>query len=1364
MADEGRQSYSIHLDNSALRRGARESVSILHGIGTAAQREGDVIDSSFSKIGAAAAGIFAAAKLKDYAVQVAKVRGEFQQLEIAFTTMLGSAEKGDALMTQLIHTAATTPFGMSDITKSAKQLLAYGVEADKVNETLIRLGDIAAGLSIPIGDLAYLYGTTMTQGRLYTQDLRQFMGRGIPLADELAKQFGVTKDKVGELVTEGKVGFPEVERAIVAMTSAGSKFGGLMAAQSKTITGQISNIEDSIEQMFNTLGKQSEGVINNTLDVVSSVVENWEKIGKVLLTVISAYGAYKAAVIAVAAAHKVAAIWSSAQAFLSLTKSVTSAKDAMLLFNMVSKANPLGLVLSVLATAATAFALFADKTDTARDKMNALNDRIADQEKQLQDLENQERAMSKVEEDVARSTAERISKIDLLRQRTEDATLSIDNRRKAIKELHAIVPKYNATIDKEGQLHVKNANAIDQEVAAMTRLAYAKAMQSKREELVASQLAADLKRSASQRDVDKAAAEVASTTQAYNRAQAQAQAVNERNRQARGGAGFAESAVADVAAGQTTQQAVQTALNAKRAAELQLQVSQNELKIAQKQYDISTSDIATLDAYAKEHKLDLAKDYTTKTVAGLTDSEAQKLSDAAAARSEKIAQYAEDEKQQRVQAQLDIRQAEISAMDEGTDKELAQVALNYDRLIAENNKRRTEMLEALKDEKTREWLQANPQATKEQQIGYRTSLQLSESDLSANQQATLKEYTRVANDIRMQGNREALTEMLADVLSYEQKRAAIEKEYADKHDNLYDENGNLREGATQDNIVELGRKRAEALQAVDEEFAAREEQYNVWCNKIATMSLQQLEDVLQKAQNELSQLEGSEASSENDLAVARAKVAKATEAIRKANVDDNTNPGKRSAQEWKDLYEVLSQCTTEFKTMGDQVGGTAGEIVSATGQIMSSTLTMINGIVQLVNSSSAGMTATATAASAAIKTVESASVILTIISAALQAATLIANTFNNDDDLDEANEKLTARIENLQWLLDNAEAVRLANNTEDAVNRVNKALATTREELARANNNGMYIASWWSKASIYTGVMTSAVKKLAIEYSNLKYTADKALGESRYSDFAEQLENYSQQQIVLQEQIDNEQAQKHTSAKAIQEYEQKIAEITEEAVSLINDAVEEIIGGSAQDIANELADAFVDAFQAGEDAAAAWGDKVNEIVADVMKRMLVQSYLEERLGEVFDKYKEKWFENGNWVGTEAVIASMSGFASDLQSVGDEFAAIWDALPDAVKNTFTSTAERAATSSGIATASQESVDELNGRMTAVQSHTFSISENTKVLVSNTQAILNAVLSIDTTTQALEERMQIVETYTKSVRDTLNDISLKGVKLK
>ncbi|MCS3128446.1 tape measure protein [Bacteroides ovatus] len=111
---------------------------------------------------------------------ITKVRGEFQQLEVSFQTMLGSAEKDDTLMQQLVHTAATTPFGLEDVAQGAKQLLAYGFEAEKVNETLIRLGDIAAGLSIPLNDLVYLYGTTMSQGRLYTQDLNQFTGTGHP--------------------------------------------------------------------------------------------------------------------------------------------------------------------------------------------------------------------------------------------------------------------------------------------------------------------------------------------------------------------------------------------------------------------------------------------------------------------------------------------------------------------------------------------------------------------------------------------------------------------------------------------------------------------------------------------------------------------------------------------------------------------------------------------------------------------------------------------------------------------------------------------------------------------------------------------------------------------------------------------------------------------------------------------------------------------------------------------------------------------------------------------------------------------------------------------------------------------------------
>lgn len=179
--------------------------------------------------------------------------------------------------------------------------MAYGIETDKVTDTMRRLGDVAAGLGLNLNDLAWLYGTTAVQGRLFTQDFRQFTGRGIPLAEELAKQFGVTKDKVQELVTAGKVGFPEVEKAIKAMTDDGGKFGGLMENQSKSITGRISNIEDTIEQAINDIGKQTEGAMYSALDGVTFVVEHWKEVGEAILAAAEAIGLYKAATVGIAA-------------------------------------------------------------------------------------------------------------------------------------------------------------------------------------------------------------------------------------------------------------------------------------------------------------------------------------------------------------------------------------------------------------------------------------------------------------------------------------------------------------------------------------------------------------------------------------------------------------------------------------------------------------------------------------------------------------------------------------------------------------------------------------------------------------------------------------------------------------------------------------------------------------------------------------------------------------------------------------------------------------------------------------------------------------------------------------------------------
>ena len=436
--DNGRINYGVTLDNSQLRIDAQQSKRIIEDVGSTAVSEGNKMDNALRKVGTAMAGVFAVAKLKEYVTEVAKVRGEFQQLEIAFNTMLGSKAQADALMSQLIKTAATTPFNMGDIANSAKQLLAYGVEAEKVNETLIRLGDIAAGLSIPINDLAYLYGTTMVQGRLYTQDLNQFLGRGIPLTAELAKQFGVTESKVKTLVTEGKVGFPEVEKAIIALTSEGGKFGGLMEAQSKSITGQISNLEDAVEQMFNEIGKSSEGVISDSIGIIALLVENWRTVGSVILSVVAEYGAYKAAVITMNVVQKInnmlmaeAALQQKLAAMsgvqLSTAQAMAAAKTTLLTAAMnglkaAIMSNPIGLILGVIATAITAFTAFSSSTSKATE-------------------------MSKKFGDTAANT---ISRINTLTTTLKGLTEGTSTHKKVTDELNEILKEYGITQIREG--------------------------------------------------------------------------------------------------------------------------------------------------------------------------------------------------------------------------------------------------------------------------------------------------------------------------------------------------------------------------------------------------------------------------------------------------------------------------------------------------------------------------------------------------------------------------------------------------------------------------------------------------------------------------------------------------------------------------------------------------------------------------------------------------------------------------------------------------------------------------------------------------------------------------------------------------
>jgi len=175
---------------------------------------------------------------------------------MAFETMLGSADKAKNLLSEIVETAKQTPFQLDELVVSSKQLLAYGFAQEDVIKTTTMLGDISAGLNLNLADMAWLYGTTRVQGRLFSKDLYQFTNRGIPLTAELAKQFGVTEGEVQKLVEQGKVGFPEVEKALQSMTGQGGQFNDLMIKQSATLGGLISNLKDS----FSILGMEIVGV------------------------------------------------------------------------------------------------------------------------------------------------------------------------------------------------------------------------------------------------------------------------------------------------------------------------------------------------------------------------------------------------------------------------------------------------------------------------------------------------------------------------------------------------------------------------------------------------------------------------------------------------------------------------------------------------------------------------------------------------------------------------------------------------------------------------------------------------------------------------------------------------------------------------------------------------------------------------------------------------------------------------------------------------------------------------------------------------------------------------------------------------
>lgn len=568
----------------------------------------------------------------------------------------------------------------------------------------------------------------------------------------------------------------------------------------------------------------------------------------------------------------------------------------------------------------------------------------------------------------------------------------------------------------------------------------------------------------------------------------------------------------------------------------------------------------------------------------------------------------------------------------------------------------------------------------------------------------------------------------------------------------------------------------EELNAAEEEFNAALAAKNEILDQIDNGELVEGCDELTEAENRLQAARTNSQKAQEKNNAAEQRTLRARNGI--------TASYKNFASSLTKVGGVVTDVANRSKKLAaifsDSVASAMGKAIDFTSEVLDATSTVIDSIGDLgkdvaegvetaVEASAQGATAAAATGATAISTIEKASVILAVISAALHVATAIANLFNNDDDKQKEIEKLQERIDQLQWELDNQDSVRLKKNTDDAIARLKKSYAEAREEVLRLNGftaQSSYRQIWFTKARNSAEIYAKTVSKIADYWANVSYSVDKALGEDKYKESRKQLENLAQQQVLIQQQIDEENSKKKTDSGKVQDYKNKIAEIAEEMATIINEMLEDIIGYTAEDLASELGDAFFEAAKAGEDAMEAWHEKVNDIVADIIKRMLITQYLEPEIGKIFDKYKSKWFKDGELQGIDAVKDSAQNMADDLNRVGDIFNQIYGGLSENLQDLFSSTedASREASQKGIATASQESVDELNGRATAIQGHTFSINENTKQLVVTSNLILQSVLNIESETAGFGLRLERMESSLKSVKDSLDDINLKGIKMR
>lgn len=1443
--DNGRESYSLGLDINQMLRDARRAENAFQSIGNKAVSEGAKIDKTFRNIGAGLAGYFTVGALKDFGKAVIDARGEIQSFQISFDTLIGNKDKAAAFFAELKDFAVKTPLLLNDLAKGGQLLLGFGVDLDKVMPTLKQIGDISMGNADRFNSLALAFAQMSATGKLMGQDLLQMVNSGFNPLKTISETTGKSMEQLKDEMSKGAISADMVAKAFEDATSTGGKFNGMLEKQSKGIRGSISNLEGAIQDALNDMGTKGETIITEGISLATSAVQNYEKLGNVLMGMIATYGLYKVAVILATEAEKGYTIAQTLN-----IKVLLLAEKAQKLLNAAMLANPYVLAAVALGAIVTAAWAFHDSTTAGERAQARFNERQKEaaeaEDKRRQEVDRlvsscRDAALSDVQRGqslaalrkeypkiFAQYDIETIKLADILKLKQQ--INAEDNLRARVKEKTDFVLLEKKIKQYEGLVKA-NPGANGKYIEDLKELrATRDAMLEARGENISEQFLSGMKNV----NTDELQHYIDALNKKISNLGDNAKVKMKLPIDVKGT--LSDEAIFDVKTIRSLIDSVSAVRNKKlnpekvvmygeaynkakkewETAKKQLEaIEKDKDKFSKKQYeDAKTREETAKKAYEKlggKTEKALKKE---ETEAQKKQREANELKVEQAERLQKIAEYDKERANQEKQSEFDIRQSRIDGMKEGFEKEKAQIDLTYDRLIEANRLRQEQWVKELQDKEREEWVNKNPNYKKEGKI-FNPSTTV--SDLSVTQQNQLKEYTNVANEYQKTANDKLLKDLFDKYKNYEQRRTDINKQFDAERKAI--ENGKTADGkdVAQDvkdaALVELEIKRKEAMKSVnDEEIASMQKSSDLLIKLFedaSNKSVSEINKIMSQTEQLLSYLSNTKAEDITPnfgFTAEQLKSLKSSpeqiKAIQKAvnelySAGVKKNPFSSLIKGIKELFksgEDSGNKSTEAKLA--KIGEAAAESADMVGNMAGSLSDMFeamgnNGAAEAMDTVQNVMSAVSNIGQGFAK----GGIVGGIAAAVGEAANFIGKAFAAEARHQAALKEIMKetisqqRAYNLLLMQQNLEYERAttifgtdsygkAKNAikvmKDAVAALNEELEGTEEQKKNQSNSpfgfmGALFGIKDPKAALkkaYAGLADIEIKTGHKKTGLFGWGKGKDVYSSILEIYPELIDKNDKFNASLAETIISTRTMSDEDKAALQNMID-LSKQAEEALQAVKDYLTDIFG----EFGNTISDVLVDAFKNGTDASEAFFKSVSGMLEKLAKEMIynvtIAPYIEKAQEQMLDIMQndsltdEQKFNN--------YVSILDGLTSGVLGQQDTYNALLKkyqemAAEKGVDIFQPDEEERKASSKTGITASQDSVNETNGRLTTMQGHTYTINENVKVLVTVSSQALEKLTNIDRNTKELCDKTDKVIEQNDSIKKGVEGINTRGVTIK